>query len=99
MVLAEQMGFSEFWIGEHHTHQWENIALPEAFIGKALALTDTIRLGTAPTCLPYHHPAHVATRLPSWITCHTAASTCVSARAASFRTWSYSESTTVSTAP
>ena len=63
VVLAEAMGFSEFWIGEHHTHQWENIALPEAFIGKALALTDTIRLGTAPTCLPYHHPAHVATRL------------------------------------
>lgn len=63
VVLAEEMGFSEFWIGEHHTHQWENIALPEAFIGKALALTDRIRLGTAPTCLPYHHPAHVATRL------------------------------------
>ena len=63
MALAEEMGFAEFWIGEHHTHQWENIALPEAFIGKALALTDTIRLGTAPTCLPYHHPAHVATRL------------------------------------
>ena len=63
VVLAEEMGFCEFWVGEHHTHQWENIALPEAFIGKALAMTDRIRLGTAPTCLPYHHPAHVATRL------------------------------------
>lgn len=63
VVLAEQMGFSEFWIGEHHTMKYENIVLPEAFIGKALGMTDTIRLGTAPTCLPYHHPAYVATRL------------------------------------
>lgn len=63
IVRAEKLGFSEFWVGEHHTMKYENIVLPEAFIGKALAMTDTIRLGTAPTCLPYHHPAHVATRL------------------------------------
>mgnify|MGYP001198766414 FL=1 len=63
IVRAEDLGFSEFWIGEHHTMKYENIVLPEAFIGKALAMTNTIRLGTAPTCLPYHHPAYVATRL------------------------------------
>ena len=63
IVRCEELGFTEFWIGEHHTMKYENIVLPEAFIGKALAMTHTIRLGTAPTCLPYHHPAHVASRL------------------------------------
>ncbi|MBT5876464.1 MAG: LLM class flavin-dependent oxidoreductase [Candidatus Latescibacteria bacterium] len=63
VVMAEEMGFSEFWVGEHHTMLYENIVMPEAFIGKALGLTSTIRLGTAPTCLPYHHPALVAGRL------------------------------------
>ncbi len=63
VVMAEDLGFSEFWVGEHHTMQYENIVMPEAFIGKALAMTKSIRLGTAPTCLPYHHPATVAGRL------------------------------------
>jgi alkanesulfonate monooxygenase SsuD/methylene tetrahydromethanopterin reductase-like flavin-dependent oxidoreductase (luciferase family) len=63
VVLAEQLGFSEFWIGEHHTMKYENIVMPEIFIGKALAMTKRIRLGPAPVCLQQHHPAHVAGRL------------------------------------
>lgn len=63
IVRAESLGFSEFWIGEHHSSSYENIVMPEIFIGKALGMTDTIRLGAAPVCLPYHHPAHVAGRL------------------------------------
>ena len=62
IVLAEEFGFSEFWIGEHHTMKYENIVMPEIFIGKALGLTSTIRLGPAPVCLQYHHPVHVAGR-------------------------------------
>ena len=56
IVLAEELGFSEFWIGEHHSSTLENIVMPEIFIGKALAMTKTIRLGPAPVCLQYHHP-------------------------------------------
>lgn len=63
VVLAEELGFSEFWIGEHHTMKYENIASPEIFIGKALAMTKHIRLGPAPICVQQHHPAHVAGRL------------------------------------
>ncbi|MFP6900570.1 MAG: LLM class flavin-dependent oxidoreductase [Opitutales bacterium] len=63
VVLAEQLGFTEFWIGEHHTMKYETIVMPELFIARALAETSTIRLGAAPVCLNQHHPAHVACRL------------------------------------
>jgi alkanesulfonate monooxygenase SsuD/methylene tetrahydromethanopterin reductase-like flavin-dependent oxidoreductase (luciferase family) len=63
IVKAEELGFSEFWIGEHHTMKYENIVMPEIFIGRALGETKRIRLGPAPACLNQHHPAHVASRL------------------------------------
>jgi alkanesulfonate monooxygenase SsuD/methylene tetrahydromethanopterin reductase-like flavin-dependent oxidoreductase (luciferase family) len=63
IVRAEELGFSEFWIGEHHTMKYENIVMPESFIARALGETRRIRLGPAPVCLNQHHPAHVASRL------------------------------------
>ncbi len=63
IVRAEDLGFSEFWIGEHHTMKYENIVMPEMFIARALGETKTIRMGPAPVCLQQHHPAHVAGRL------------------------------------
>jgi alkanesulfonate monooxygenase SsuD/methylene tetrahydromethanopterin reductase-like flavin-dependent oxidoreductase (luciferase family) len=63
IVLCEELGFTEFWIGEHHTMKYENIVMPEIFIGRALGETRRIRLGPAPACLNQHHPAHVAGRL------------------------------------
>jgi len=63
IVRAEELGFGEFWIGEHHTMKYENIVMPEIFIGRALGETSTIRLGPAPVCLNQHHPAHVAGRI------------------------------------
>jgi alkanesulfonate monooxygenase SsuD/methylene tetrahydromethanopterin reductase-like flavin-dependent oxidoreductase (luciferase family) len=63
IVRAEELGFQEFWIGEHHTMRYENIVMPEIFIGRALGVTRHMRLGPAPVCLNQHHPAHVAGRL------------------------------------
>jgi alkanesulfonate monooxygenase SsuD/methylene tetrahydromethanopterin reductase-like flavin-dependent oxidoreductase (luciferase family) len=63
IVRAEELGFSEFWIGEHHTMKYENIVMPEIFIARALGETRRIRMGPAPVCLNQHHPAHVASRL------------------------------------
>jgi alkanesulfonate monooxygenase SsuD/methylene tetrahydromethanopterin reductase-like flavin-dependent oxidoreductase (luciferase family) len=63
IVRAEELGFSEFWIGEHHTMKYENIVMPEIFIARALGETRRIRLGPAPVCLNQHHPGHVAGRL------------------------------------
>jgi alkanesulfonate monooxygenase SsuD/methylene tetrahydromethanopterin reductase-like flavin-dependent oxidoreductase (luciferase family) len=63
VVRAEELGFTEFWIGEHHTMKYENIVMPEIFIGRALGATKSIRLGPAPVCMQQHHPGHVACRL------------------------------------
>jgi alkanesulfonate monooxygenase SsuD/methylene tetrahydromethanopterin reductase-like flavin-dependent oxidoreductase (luciferase family) len=63
IVRAEELGFSDFWIGEHHTMKYENIVMPEIFIARALGDTSRIRMGPAPVCLNQHHPAHVASRL------------------------------------
>jgi alkanesulfonate monooxygenase SsuD/methylene tetrahydromethanopterin reductase-like flavin-dependent oxidoreductase (luciferase family) len=63
IVRAEELGFSEFWIGEHHTMKYENIVMPEIFIARALGETRRIRMGPAPVCLNQHNPAHVASRL------------------------------------
>lgn len=63
IVRAEELGFKEFWIGEHHTMKYETIVMPEIFIARALGETSRIRMGPAPVCLNQHHPAHVASRL------------------------------------
>lgn len=57
IVLAEQLGFTEYWIGEHHTGGFENVPVAEYMIAKASALTSTIRLGTGVVNLPYHEPS------------------------------------------
>ena len=63
VIRAEELGFDEFWIGEHHTMKMESIVVPEVFIGRVLGVTEKIRLGPCPLCLNQHHPAYVATRL------------------------------------
>jgi alkanesulfonate monooxygenase SsuD/methylene tetrahydromethanopterin reductase-like flavin-dependent oxidoreductase (luciferase family) len=63
IVRAEELGFVDFWIGEHHTMKFENIVMPEIFIARALGDTKKIRLGPCPVCLNQHHPAHVASRM------------------------------------
>src|SRR3954464_2787239 len=63
IARAEELGFVEFWIGEHHTMKYENIVMPEIFIARALGETRRTTRGPAPVCLNQHHPAHVAGRL------------------------------------
>ena len=63
VVLAEELGFQEFWIGEHHTMKYETMQMPELFIARAIGETSTIRMGPAPVCLNLHHPAMVAGRI------------------------------------
>lgn len=62
-MLCEELGFDDFWVGEHHSSSVENIVMPEIFLGKVLGLTKRMRVGPAPVCLQYHHPVHVAGRL------------------------------------
>ena len=60
---CEELGCDDFWVGEHHSSTYENIAMPEIFLARVLGETSRIRIGPAPVCLQYHHPAHVASRL------------------------------------
>ena len=62
-LRCEEMGFSDFWVGEHHSSTYENIVMPEIFLAKVLGMTKHLRIGPAPVCLQYHHPVHVASRL------------------------------------
>ena len=63
IVKLDALGYTEAWIGEHFTAQWENIPSPELFIAQALGLTSQIRLGTGVTCVPNHNPFVLAHRL------------------------------------
>jgi limonene 1,2-monooxygenase len=61
--LADELGFDEFFIGEHHSGGWETMPQPEMALAKASATAHRIRLGTSVTSLPFHHPFHVAERI------------------------------------
>lgn len=59
-VFADQIGFSEYWIGEHATLNWETIPSPELIIAAAARQTKRIKLGPLAHLLPYYHPATLA---------------------------------------
>lgn len=59
----DQLGFDEYWCGEHHSTGWEVIASPELFLAAVAERTHRIRLGTGVISLPYHHPFNVAQRI------------------------------------
>jgi limonene 1,2-monooxygenase len=59
----DELGYDEFWCGEHHSTGWEMIASPELFLAAAGERTHRIRLGTGVVSLPYHHPFNVAQRM------------------------------------
>jgi limonene 1,2-monooxygenase len=59
----DELGFDEFWCGEHHSSGWEMIASPEMFLAAAGERTKRIKLATGVVSLPYHHPYNVAQRM------------------------------------
>jgi limonene 1,2-monooxygenase len=60
---ADDLGFDEFFIGEHHSGGWETMPAPEMALAKASAHAHRIRLGTSVISVPFHHPFHVAERM------------------------------------
>jgi len=63
VVLADQLGFHEAWIGEHHTIPWENLTSPDLFIAQALVKTEQIKLGTGVVLLQIQDPKMLADRI------------------------------------
>src|SRR5438034_2428525 len=59
--LAEDLGFEGYWFTEHHFLLYGGpIPNPAVFISAAAARTSTIRLGSAISILPVHHPMQTA---------------------------------------
>jgi alkanesulfonate monooxygenase SsuD/methylene tetrahydromethanopterin reductase-like flavin-dependent oxidoreductase (luciferase family) len=65
IVLADQLGFRDAYISEHHgeppyINAVDTIPAPELMMCKAAALTKTIRMGSAVKLVHLHHPLDVA---------------------------------------
>ncbi len=61
-ILADRLGYSEGYSGEHLTDLAENIPNGLTFVASLAGYTSQIKLGTAVTNLPFSHPLLVATQ-------------------------------------
>ena len=59
-ILADRLGYTEAYCGEHLTDEVENIPNSMMFIATLLGATKQIKLGTAVINLPHSHPAIIA---------------------------------------
>ena len=65
LVLADQLGFRDAWISEHHgepvyINKVDTLPVPELLICKAAGLTRRIRMGAAVNVIHLHHPVDTA---------------------------------------
>lgn len=60
VLLADQLGFDEMWVGEHYSASTEPIPAPMMFMAALLERTRRIKFATGVVNLPNHHPAIVA---------------------------------------
>lgn len=60
VLLADRLGYSEAYVGEHVTDAAENITSSMIFLASLAAETKQIRLGTGTINIPNSHPAAVA---------------------------------------
>ena len=60
IILADQLGYSEAWIGEHYASGSEQITSPMMFLSSLITETSNIKLCTGVICLPQYHPGLVA---------------------------------------
>ncbi len=63
IVLADQLGFCEAFVGEHVTDAAETISSCMIFLASLIADTKNIKLGTGTLNLPNSHPAAVASQV------------------------------------
>jgi luciferase family oxidoreductase group 1 len=60
--LADRLGFSRYWVAEHHNLPSVASSAPEIMIGQIAAVTERIRVGSGGVMLPNHAPLMVAER-------------------------------------
>ena len=59
-VETEKLGYTRYWVAEHHNTPCLATAAPAVLIGRLLAATGTIRVGSGGVLLPNHAPLVVA---------------------------------------
>jgi len=62
-ILADKLGFTEGYVGEHATDKAENITSCAVFIASLIDATKKIKLGTGTINMPNSHPAATAARV------------------------------------
>lgn len=62
-ILADKLGYSEAYVGEHITDKAETITSSAMFISSLIHATKQIKLGTGTVNLPNNHPAQVAAQI------------------------------------
>ncbi len=60
--LADDLGFTRYWVAEHHNMPAIASSAPEIMIGQIAAATERIRVGSGGVMLPNHAPLMVAER-------------------------------------
>ncbi len=62
-ILADELGFTEGYVGEHATDRAENITSAAMFLATLVDATTRMKLGTGTVNLPNTHPAAVASQI------------------------------------
>ena len=60
--LADRLGFTRYWVAEHHSLASVGSSAPEIMIGQIAAATERLRVGSGGVMLPNHAPLAVAER-------------------------------------
>ena len=60
IILADQLGYAEAWVGEHFACSTEPIPDPLQFMATLVPVTKQIKFATGVLNLPQHHPAQIA---------------------------------------
>src|SRR5580704_5946571 len=60
--LADRLGYTRYWVAEHHNLPSIASSAPDIMIGQIAALTERIRIGSGGVMLPNHAPLVVAER-------------------------------------
>ena len=60
VLHAERLGYSSVWFTEHHFTRHGIVSATLPVLSYLAGVTDTIRLGTAVTVLPFHNPVQLA---------------------------------------
>ena len=58
--LADELGYTRYWLAEHHNARLIASSVPELMIAHVANATRRIRVGSGGVMLPNHSPLHIA---------------------------------------